>query len=168
MLPENALNRVVAHDIVDTPELNCVCRGTMIRTPSGDVPVETLLVGDMVSTYDNGAQTIRWIGSRAVVAGGALAPVVFEPGAVNNAEELRLSPRHRIVQTDESGQLKLVAAQDLVNGDTIRVANSGKVEYFHIVFDRHEIIYANGVETESFHPMMKNAAPRSSHFSPSS
>ena len=46
----------------------------------------------------------------------------------------------------------LVAARHLVNGDTIHVAPCGAIEYIHLMFDRHEVIFAEGVPTESFHP----------------
>jgi hypothetical protein len=47
----------------------------------------------------------------------------------------------------------LVKAHQLVNGTTIRLDTSGAaIEYFHILFDTHEIIWANGVESESFSP----------------
>ena len=46
----------------------------------------------------------------------------------------------------------LAAAKHLVNGDSIFVDEGGEVEYFHMLFDTHEIVYANGAPSESFHP----------------
>jgi hypothetical protein len=46
----------------------------------------------------------------------------------------------------------LVAAKALVNDRTIRVQQGGEVEYFHMLFDRHEIVFAEGAAAESFHP----------------
>ena len=47
----------------------------------------------------------------------------------------------------------LVSAQSLVNGGMIRVAKGAKsVEYIHILFDQHEIVFANGAPTESLFP----------------
>ena len=41
--------------------------------------------------------------------------------------------------------------KDLVNGDTIYIRQGGVVEYFHILFDSHEIIFAEGIPSESLH-----------------
>ena len=46
----------------------------------------------------------------------------------------------------------LTAAKHLINNDTIYVREGGEVEYFHMLFDGHEIVYANGAASESFHP----------------
>jgi Ca2+-binding RTX toxin-like protein len=136
----------------------CFARGTMIETPTGAVAIEDLAAGDLVLTHDNGAQPIRWIGSRTVEAKGNLAPVVISEGTLGNDRELRVSPLHRMLITHWRAELMfgepevLVPAKHLVNGDTIYTAEGGEVEYFHMLFDQHEIVTANGAASESFHP----------------
>lgn len=74
---------------------------------------------------------------------------------MNVARDLRLSPHHRLFvwqRTDELGTGRaevMVKAGLLVNGDTIRREEGGHEETFHIVFDNHEIIYAEGIAVES-------------------
>ncbi|MFU8779120.1 MAG: Hint domain-containing protein, partial [Roseovarius sp.] len=47
----------------------------------------------------------------------------------------------------------LVMARDLINNDTVTVdLASREVTYIHLLLPRHQIIWANGLETESFHP----------------
>jgi hypothetical protein len=47
----------------------------------------------------------------------------------------------------------LVTARDLINNDSIAVDLAlREVTYIHLLLPGHEIIRANGVETESFHP----------------
>lgn len=139
-------------------QLTCFTPGTRIRTPSGGRRIEELKVGDQVITDDNGAQEIRWIGRRVVEGRGEFAPIRFMKGAIGNRRELRVSPQHRFLVTGSRAELLfdepelLVAARHLVNGDTIHVAPCGQVEYIHLMFDRHEVIFAEGVRTESFHP----------------
>ena len=40
----------------------------------------------------------------------------------------------------------------MVNDSTIRIEEGGEVEYFHMLFDKHEIVFAEGIPSESFHP----------------
>lgn len=135
-----------------------VTRGTRIRTPRGETPVQDLVPGDLVMTRDHAAQPVRWIGSSTVQAAGWLAPVVFAAGALDNDHDLRVGQRHRMLITDWRAELMfgerevLAAAGNLVNGDTIRVVEGGRVEYFHVLLDRHEILSVNGAPSESFHP----------------
>lgn len=135
----------------------CFTRGTMIETPDGLRAIESLDVDDHVVTCDHGAQAIRWIARRVVPAIGRLAPIRFAPGALDNEVPLELSPQHRVLIAGYRAQLYcgepeiLAPAKTLVNGDTIHVRTGGTVEYFHLLFDNHEIVFANGVPCESLY-----------------
>jgi len=138
--------------------LPCFARGTMIRTPDGERPVETLAPGDLVDTRDHGPQPLRWLGSRRVPATGRFAPVVIEAGTFGFHRRLVVSPQHRVLLTHWMAELMfgedevLVAAKDLVNDCSVRILEGGTVEYFHLLFDRHQIVWSDGLETESFLP----------------
>lgn len=153
--PDNAAR---ASAVEETESIVCFTRGTMIGTPEGPRAIEELAVGDLVLTRDNGARPIRWIGSQAVAAAGKLAPVTIRAGALGNDRDLKVSQLHRMLVADWRAELMfgepevLAAARHLVDGDTIHVAEGGEVEYFHMLFDRHEIVTANGAPSESFHP----------------
>ncbi|MEE9454761.1 MAG: Hint domain-containing protein [Paracoccaceae bacterium] len=143
----------------------CFCEGTQILTDTGERSVEELKAGDRVKTRDHGMQVIRWIGSREVVAKDAMAPVLIKKGAFgcvdkrpDPARNLRVSQQHRMVVAGWKAELLfgektvLVGAKHLVNDNTIRIVEQDHVTYFHILFDTHEIIYAEGTPSESFHP----------------
>lgn len=138
--------------------ITCFTPGVRIRTPDGTVKIETLDVGDLVVTKDNGPQPVRWIGKREVDARGEHAPIHFAKGAIGNRRPLLVSPQHRFLIRDWRAPLYfgqdevLIAAKHLVNGDTIARSPRDTVTYLHLLFDQHEIIYAEGVTTESFHP----------------
>ncbi len=138
--------------------LFCFAKGTRLTTPNDEIPVEELAVGDLVETLDNGAQPIAWIGQRTVPAKEPFAPIIFQKGAIGNKRELRLSPQHRVLVRDWRAELLfgesevLVAAKHLVNGDTIYSSESDEITYFHILFEKHEIVYSEGALTESFYP----------------
>lgn len=138
--------------------VTCFVRGTEIEGAAGPVAVEQLQVGDLLRTVDNGLQPVRWIGSRTVAAKGNLAPIRFGKGALGNDAPLLVSPQHRMLLSGWRAELYfgqpevLAPAKSLINGDTIARAVGGEVEYFHIMFDQHELIYSAGIETESFHP----------------
>ena len=137
----------------------CFTRGTSLRTPKGEVPIESLRIGDLVTTADHGDQPIRWIGSRKVAAIGKLAPVLIAANTLGNTRRLLVSQQHRMLLSNWRSQLLfgeeevLVAAKHLVNGHSIRVIQGSEVEYFHVLFDHHEIIFAEGAPTESFYPV---------------
>ena len=46
----------------------------------------------------------------------------------------------------------LVAAKHLIDGMDVTQDEGEKVTYIHMLFDQHEVIYAEGAATESFHP----------------
>jgi hypothetical protein len=151
----------------DQIDIVCFTRGTAI-TVAGEqgVPIETLARGDLVLTADHGLQPIAWIGSRILTSRDlqtrhALRPVRIEKGAFGAGfprEPLLLSPQHRVLTGSKIAQRMfgdqevLVAAKHLVGLDGVSVEErADRVEYFHILFERHEIIFANGVACESLY-----------------
>ncbi|MFU8863957.1 MAG: Hint domain-containing protein [Rhodobacterales bacterium] len=134
----------------------CFLRGTHIDTPDGPRPVESLRAGDLVLTLDAGPQEIVWIGSDVAEGSGTDAPVLIREGALGNRTDLYVSPQHRMLICDPLSELHsaepevLVAAVHLVNGKTILRAPRKEVEYFHILLDEHQIIFAEGAPSESF------------------
>ncbi len=149
----------------------CFTKGTFLKTPQGERPVEELAEGDRIDTVDGGAQEIVWIGRRRMsgarlYAMPELRPVRIRAGALGTGDprdDLVVSPRHRVLvkgdvaralfNTDEV----LVAADDLVNDRTIARDHAlREVEYVHLLLPRHHVVWANGVQTESFHPASTN------------
>lgn len=140
-------------------QLACVSfsRGTHITMASGEQkPIEDLAVGDMVLTRDDGPQAVRWIGESTVRAVGEFAPVRIRAGTLHNEGDLLVSPDHRLFiyqRFDALGAGRhevLVRARHLVNGDTVIRQEGGFVDYFQLLFDRHHIIFAEGIAAETF------------------
>lgn len=136
----------------------CFVAGTLILTPDGERRVEDLRPGDMVMTHDDGAQPVRWTGQRRVAALGDFAPIRIKANTFGDHRTLLLSPQHRVLIRDGLAELLfgetevLVAAKDLVNDRSIRVQEGGEVDYVHILFDRHQVVFSEGLATESFLP----------------
>jgi hypothetical protein len=139
-------------------QISCAAfaRSTHITLGNGQqCPVENLKVGDRLLTRNEGVQEIRWIGRSMQRAVGDFAPVRIAAGALNNAGDLLVSPDHRVFIYQRSDRLGagrsevMVRARDLVNGRNITVQHGGFVEYFQIAFDRHQIVFAEGIAAES-------------------
>lgn len=145
----------------------CFTPGTRILTPYGPVCVEHLSEGDRVLTRDDGVQDIRWVGRRRMTGARLyamphLCPVRIQAGALGDGapeQDLIVSPDHRMLlrgaraqelfNTDEV----LVTARDLVDDRSISTLRGlREVTYIHLALDRHQIIWANGMDTETFHP----------------
>ncbi|MEM8849382.1 MAG: Hint domain-containing protein, partial [Pseudomonadota bacterium] len=140
----------------------CFTAGTCIRTPAGTVPIQTLRVGDLVITRDNGPKPIRWIGHSTLGALDLAAhpkrrPVLIQPGALGNDRPVLVSPNHGLLcaDPDRPGDEILARAIHLARlpGSRLRVATGKRgVTYIHLLFDRHEIIFSDGIPSESFYP----------------
>lgn len=145
----------------------CFTPGTLIDTPDGPRLIDHLNEGDFVMTKDNGPQEILWKGARRMTGARLFAmphlrPIRIRTGAfgVDRPDnELLVSPQHRMVvrgdvaralfNTDEV----LVAARDMVNGQSVCVdMHLREVTYIHVMLSDHQVLWANGIETESFHP----------------
>ncbi len=143
---------------VNVSSIPCFVAGTMIATPEGERLVEELQPGDLVLTQDDGAQPIRWQGSRTVAAQDKFAPIRIRPDTFGTHRELLLSPEHRVLIRDNLAELLfgdrevLVAAKDLVNDKSVTRIEGGHVTYVHLMFDRHQVVFSEGLATESFLP----------------
>jgi hypothetical protein len=144
----------------------CFTPGTYIATPQGDRLIESLNSGDLVITRDHGLQSIRWVGHKKITGARLYAdpyirPIRIERGAFGPEmpnRDMLVSPQHRMVINHNLAQKifgaarVLIPAKALLDNDKIAIAQVKSTTYIHLMFDHHEIIFANGHETESFHP----------------
>ena len=142
----------------------CFARGTLIETDEGQRPIEELSQGDYILTADNSYQEISWIGARRLDAAMLdakpnLKPIHIRKGALGNnlpLQDLIVSPQHRILISSKIAERMfgekevLVAAKHLTALEGIEVMSpKDGVEYHHFLCENHEIIYANGVPSET-------------------
>jgi Hint domain len=148
------------------PLLICFARGTWIAVPGGESRIEDLHPGDLVTTGNGSAAPLRWVARRRVSVADLtlypdLAPVLipahhFGPGLPDRP--LRLSPQHRVQMSGPWVDLLfgtdtiLVPAKHLLGDRITQPPVHGSVEYYHLMFDRHEMVLSNGLPTESYQP----------------
>jgi hypothetical protein len=135
----------------------CYARGTMLRTPDGELPVEKLRAGKQVITLVDGqevAKTVTWLGRRRVDLARHSRPETVAPIRIRRDafadgiphRDLIVSPDHAIFV---DGQL--ICARQLVNGTTIRQElDWTAVDYYHVELDQHAILLAEGLPAESY------------------
>jgi hypothetical protein len=146
-------------DRQDWTPLTCYVTGTMISMEHGTQAIETLCVGDMVKTRDNGLQAIRWIGKSTVKATGKLAPIRISAGALGPncpARDLLVSRQHRMLLSSKVcermfGSAEIfVPAIKLTTLPGIAIDESDQmITYFHLMTDAHEVIYAEDAPSET-------------------
>lgn len=139
---------------LSTNTANCFCQGTLIATPAGAVPVETLAAGDLVLTADGRAMPVRWLGRSAVSRFGSdpsrILPVRIKAGALDEnvpARDLLVSPGHAVLAGDV-----LAHAGALLNGSSIVQERDMPMvfTYYHVELDAHALLLAEGAPAESY------------------
>lgn len=132
----------------------CFMPGTMIATPRGEVAVETLKAGDLVTTSDGAIKAVNWLGrqtlSRRFCDPLRAWPIRILAGALGEnvpSRDLRLSPDHALLVEGA-----LVQAGALVNGTSIRRETQVPETwiYYHIELDDHSLVLAEGAPAETF------------------
>jgi hypothetical protein len=137
------------------PSPHCLMPGTRVLTNRGEVLVEHLGLGDMVKTVSGAFEPIKGIGRNVFRQQHTSwsednLPVRISQSAVSPgmpARDLYLSPAHALLIDDY-----LIPVKYLVNGMTItqeEVPPGDMIEYIHLVFERHEVFYAEGTPVES-------------------
>ncbi|SLN50876.1 hypothetical protein ROA7450_02536 [Roseovarius albus] len=144
----------------------CFTSGTLIETPNGVIPVERLRPGDMVTTSDHDAQAIRLclsrkIGHSELLIHENLRPVRIMAGTLGQGlpkQDLLVSRQHRMQIVSKVAQRMFGTSEVLI--PAIRLTelpgifvdcDIKEVEYFHLVFEQHQIVFAEGSATESFY-----------------
>ncbi|MCK0143421.1 Hint domain-containing protein [Aliiroseovarius sp. F20344] len=142
----------------------CFTNGTRILTERGFVPVERLRAGDLVQTLDAGPQPLRWIFARRVNSAQMMQDAKLRPIKVElqrtdlggSEAPLTVSRQHRILVEGKIAQRMfgtdqvLLPAKDLLESDVATLCSAHQsVIYFHLLFDAHHILNANGIAVES-------------------
>ena len=146
----------------------CFAKGCPIETADGPVAVEKLQIGTLIRTRDNGLQPLRFISQASVrlcATNAHLRPVRISKGALGDAvptQNICVSPQHRTVVGNWKSELLLghsdvfCAAKHLVDGQGVTYDHTAKsVNYFHLHFDKHEILLSAGMWSESFDPLCR-------------
>lgn len=151
-------------DPADIPDTPCFARGVLIKTVDGPRAIETLKVGDRVVLQGGTQAILRWIGNRKytadeIKAKPTLRPIRIVQGVLGNGlpkRDMLVSRQHRmLIQSKIAKRMfgvpeVLVSAIRLTVLPGIFIDNTVEgVEYFHLLFDRHEIIIAEGAPSES-------------------
>ena len=137
----------------------CFLRGTQIETDKGPVAIENLRIGDRVQTHSGQYKPIKWIGHMSYDRApgtpwrGDVEPVCIAESAISPgvpARDLYVSQRHALLLAGT-----LIMAKDVVNGLTITLSapkGLSRLDYFHLEFEQHEVVYAEGAAVESMKP----------------
>lgn len=130
----------------------CFTTGTLIATSRGDMLVQWLRPGDEVITCDRGLQPLRAV--RRMAQGDGGPTILFPAGTVGNDRPIRVSPAHRMLVRQPLAELLAGSAEALVPARHF-LGHAGirhcalPHTYIHLLFDHHEILRANGAQTES-------------------
>lgn len=147
----------VSNQIEPVGFMPSIGKHSLVKTPTGAQPIETLLCGDLVETADNGPQPIRWICERTVPTKGLFQPLRLRAPYFGLLQDILVSPEQRIVfESPETEYLfgvesVLVEARHLVNNvNVIREPSiDDNIHLFQLLFDSHEIITVSGAQMES-------------------
>lgn len=141
------------NSFTDALTLVCYCADTMISTPVGEVAVQTLAPGDLVTTLSGASRAVRWVGFGRVLATRgrrcSATPVIVRKGALADNtphRDLRLTKGHSIYIDGV-----LIPVEFLVNHRSILWDDRAQeVEIYHIELDTHDVLIADGAPAESY------------------
>lgn len=132
----------------------CFMAGTLVRTPDGEVAVESLERGDRVLTQDGRIATLDWLGIQTISLRFAdklrVLPIRIRAGALADnvpSRDLLVSPDHALLVDGA-----LIQAGALVNGTSIvRETNVPTTfTYYHVEVEDHSLILAENTPAETF------------------
>ncbi|MBN8190318.1 MAG: hypothetical protein GYB50_25775 [Rhodobacteraceae bacterium] len=156
VVPSSGTSNTFQAETADSGVYLCFGEGTEIATPEGARKVETLDLGDKIIASDGRPVSVKWIWKQAVstIFGPAerLRPVRVRCGALGNG----LPTRDLVLTADHALLIEglLINASVLVNDTTIHWVPLSELgtsfNVYHIETENHDIVLAEGVETETY------------------
>jgi len=144
----------------------CFTRGTSIRTNNRTTLVENLKPGDLVETADGDFKPVRLVLRRTLhvqdfSTSPKLRPICITAGAMGQGlptKDLMVSPQHRMLVNGPLCARMFDANEVLVSARKLSVLpgiyvdqDVTEVTYFHLVFDEHQVVFAENAPSESFY-----------------
>ena len=147
-------------------DVTCFAKGTSVQTAKGFKNIEAIKLGGIIKTA-NGPSPVLWMGQRKInekelVRNPKLRPIRISAGSLGNGlpkRDLLVSRQHRMLIKSKISERMFQTSQVLISAIRL-ISLPGvfidesvtEVEYFHMMFDTHEIVFAEGAPSESFHP----------------
>ncbi len=146
---------ISTHGLPST-DLPGVAAGTLVDTPDGPRPVESLRPGDDVLTGGAAVCKLRWNDTREVVAIGQTAPVLIRAPYFGLNDDLRVTPSTRMLVSGAAVEYQfgtdavLIRACDMVNNVSIKRDHSRPVIVFHhLMLDDHDCVSVGRCRVET-------------------
>ncbi|WP_415404437.1 Hint domain-containing protein [Tateyamaria sp. SN3-11] len=150
---------------LDFADFPCFAEGTLIDTPTGPRPVETLAPGDMLATNGDAHVQLRWTASRRVdlsQADAASKPVAIRAGSLGPdlpERDLVVSPDHRVLLRNSAVEYLFDQPEGLAPSKALmslpgvrQMMGKRHITYFSLLTEYHAVIRAEGLPVETLFP----------------
>lgn len=137
---------------------SCFLKDSLIKTKNGYMPVQDIAPGEMVSVFIDGTEEqkeVVWAGTAHVVVNANLPedlagyPVRILKNSISENvpfKDMLITPEHCLFVEG-----KFIPARMLVNGCSIYYDTTiTSYDYYHIETEKHSVIMADGMLTESY------------------
>lgn len=140
-----------ATEVVVEQTLIGLCAGTTVLTLDGELPVEHLSIGDRVISRSSGTAVLRDI----VITQVMMTPIRIKAGSLGHTRpdrDMLVAPDAQLHIRDWRAEAlfgkpsAMVPARRLIDGEFVAEETTRLVTLFNLVFDRAQIIYADGME----------------------
>ncbi len=159
--------QISSHSQLYSAGIPCFTPGALLATKRGAVPAGQIRVGDLLQTADNGFQPVIWVGKRNLSAKDLelrphLKPYCVRPDSLLSPERpVLLSPQHRLLTTPKTFERATHLADSFISAKLLADIDPGccqqtdanqAVTYVHLMTEQHQVIFAEGIATETFWP----------------
>ena len=140
-----------ATEVVVEQSLIGLCAGTIVLTLDGEIPVEHLSIGDQVISRSSGTAILRDI----VITQAMMTPIRIKAGSLGHTRpdrDMLVSPDAQLHIRDWRAEAlfgtpsAMIPARRLIDGEFVAEETTRVVTLFNLVFDRAQVIYADGME----------------------
>lgn len=159
--------QISSHSQLNSAGIPCFTPGVLLATKRGAVPAGQIKVGDLLQTADNGFQPVIWVGKRSLSAKDLalrphLKPYLVRPDSLLSPERpTLLSPQHRLLTNPKTFGRESVLGERFISAKLLadidpncsqQTDASQAVTYVHLMTEQHEVVFAEGIATETFWP----------------